>query len=190
MAINPTSEFPGKIDNTDLANYPYGKARNITTPNDGTGTPWVANLLNDLFGFQQAMLNQVGVAPSGTPETIVASQYLSALITLMESRFNQRLSPSAVQNVAIGSGNSREYKRLTYNSGGNITVTLNAPTPDAEGNFGQTVTFDKQGANVDFIPGGGVSPIDVAAGTTLDLTVTGQVATCIALDATTWKFIK
>jgi len=190
MAINPGTEFPGKIDNTDLANYPLGKARNITTPGDGTGTPWVANVLNDIFGLQQKILDFHGVAASGTPETIQSSQYFDALLAMMEIRFNQKLAPDANQNVAIDSSNQREYKRLGYNAGGNITVTLNAPTADAEGNFGQTVTFEKQGADVDFVPGGGVSPIEVAAGTTLDLTVEGQVASAIALDATTWKFIK
>lgn len=79
MAIDPSVEFPGKIDNTAPADYPYGKARNITTPGDGTGTPFVANLLNDLFGMQQALLDLAGLTPSGVPDTVQASQYLEAL---------------------------------------------------------------------------------------------------------------
>lgn len=190
MAIIPSSEFPGKIDNSDLLNYPYGKARNITTPGDGTGTPWVANLLNDLFGMQQKILDFHSVTPNGVPETIQVSQYFDVLLAMMEIRFNQKLMPSALQNISITSANQREYKDLTYNAGGNITVTLDQPTADAEGNFGQTVTFEKGGADVDFVPGAGVDPIKVATGTTLDLTVAGQVCNVIAIDAVTWKFIK
>lgn len=78
MAINPETQYPGKIS-PSTPDYPYGGARNITIPGDGTGTPWEAALVNDLFGFQQAILIEGVVVPSGTPETAGASQYLEAL---------------------------------------------------------------------------------------------------------------
>lgn len=74
MAINPTTAFPGKIAPAD-ASYPYGKARNITAPGDGTGTPLNATLLNDVWGFFQHLLRRAGIQPSGTPDTAPVSQY-------------------------------------------------------------------------------------------------------------------
>lgn len=78
MAINPETQYPGKIKPAS-ADYPYGEARNITLPGDGTGTPWEAALVNDVLGFQQALLSDAGVVPSGTPDKVGASQYLQAL---------------------------------------------------------------------------------------------------------------
>lgn len=77
MAIIPESQYPGKITPASTA-YPYGQARNITLPGDGTGTPWEAALVNDLFGFQQALLEEAEIVPSGDPETATKSQYLEA----------------------------------------------------------------------------------------------------------------
>lgn len=78
MAINPETQYPGKIAPSS-ANYPYGEARNITVPGDGKGTPWEAAIVNDLLGFQQAMLSAANVVPSGDPDTAPLSQYLEAL---------------------------------------------------------------------------------------------------------------
>jgi hypothetical protein len=81
MAINPSvhGAFTGKIDTTDPTGYPYGKAQNITAPGDGTGTPWVEDGINDIFGFQQALLDAGSVTPSGTADKVGASDYLDAL---------------------------------------------------------------------------------------------------------------
>lgn len=78
MAINPESLYPGKIA-PSTADYPYGAARNITTPGDGTGTPWEAALVNDIFGLQQSLLSDAAIVPTGTPEKVGASQYLDAM---------------------------------------------------------------------------------------------------------------
>ena len=78
MAINPETEFVGKINPSD-AEYPYGKARDITNPGDGTGTNWKANYINDDFGWKQALLQKAGLTPSGSPDTALESQYLQAM---------------------------------------------------------------------------------------------------------------
>lgn len=85
MAIIPEIKYAGKITPASAA-YPYGEARNITTPGDGTGTPWEAALVNDLFGWQQALLSLSGITPSGNPDMVGASQYLAALFTLLAPR--------------------------------------------------------------------------------------------------------
>lgn len=85
MAINPESQYPGKIT-PSTPSYPYGSARNVTVPGDGTGTPWEAALVNDFFGFQQALLARANIVPSGTPDNATASQYLDALLDVVGTR--------------------------------------------------------------------------------------------------------
>ncbi len=78
MAINLETQYPGKVAPSSPS-YPFGAARNITTPGDGTGTPWEAALANDNIGFQQALLSAANIVPSGSPDNASASQYLQAL---------------------------------------------------------------------------------------------------------------
>jgi hypothetical protein len=79
MALNPAAKYPGQINTGDPAGYPYGRARNETTPGDRNGTPWEEAHVSDLWGFEQAMLSAAGIVPSGTPDKVGASQYLEAL---------------------------------------------------------------------------------------------------------------
>lgn len=81
MAINPETQYPGKIA-PSTPGYPYGAARNVTIPGDGTGTPWESALVNDMFGFQQALLSRASVVPSGTPDNALISEYLKSLLSL------------------------------------------------------------------------------------------------------------
>lgn len=81
MAINPETQYPGKIDAASV-DYPHGRARNVTNPSDGTGTPLEKAWLNDLFGLQQALLTEAGITPSGAPDTARNSQYLDAMRAL------------------------------------------------------------------------------------------------------------
>jgi hypothetical protein len=85
VAIIPETQYAGKITPAS-AEYPYGQARNITLPGDGSGTPWEAALVNDIFGFQQALLDEAGITPSGDPETATESQYLESLRKLFSER--------------------------------------------------------------------------------------------------------
>jgi len=100
MAINPTNEFVGKIA-SDPTNYPYGKAKNVTSTGDGTGTPWVASLLNDIFGFQQSLLKAAGITPSGTPDKFGTSEYLQSVIALASGRAMRYDDTGAVNAVVL-----------------------------------------------------------------------------------------
>lgn len=87
MANNPSTlpDYNGQINAPD-AEYPYGSARDDVTPGDLTGTPRVAAELKDLQGFQQALLTEAGVIPSGTPDKVGDSQYLEALVAILKAR--------------------------------------------------------------------------------------------------------
>lgn len=83
MAIIPKSKYPAQVEVSDVG-YPFGKARNVGVPGDGSGTPWEADLANDVFGFQQALLVAGGVSPSNAPDKVGASQYLTAMKSVIK----------------------------------------------------------------------------------------------------------
>lgn len=78
MAINQSTTYPTKTNapNTD---YPYGSARNVTVPSDGTGYPWESSQINDWIGFFQHMLSYASVVPSNNPDKVGTSQHHDAL---------------------------------------------------------------------------------------------------------------
>ncbi len=77
MSIKPVDQFPGKVAPATPDN-PFGTARNITIPGDGTGTPWESSILKDEWGFQHAMLLNAGMEPNGTPDSAENSQLFEA----------------------------------------------------------------------------------------------------------------
>jgi len=79
MALDPSDTYGAQVDTSDPTGYPLGKARNITVPGDGTGTPLEKAWVNDIWGLQQALLDEAGITPSGTPDKVGASQYVEAL---------------------------------------------------------------------------------------------------------------
>ena len=76
------STYPGQTAGTN-ANYPNGQARNVTVSGDGTGTPWEQQLLNDILGFMNAVVDEAGITVSGSPDTALASDVLDGLKALL-----------------------------------------------------------------------------------------------------------
>jgi len=81
MAISPIVEYPSNMDPVSTP-WPYGEPRNVSAPGAGDGTPWETDTMKDIMGFQQALLSEAGITPSGTAETATASQYLEAITAL------------------------------------------------------------------------------------------------------------
>lgn len=101
MAIIPETQYPGKTTPAS-AQYPYGGAQNVTVSGDGTGTPWEAALLNDIFGFQQALLTKASIVPSGSPEDAQTSQYLQALLKLAKGVYTSIANLDADDKLVAG----------------------------------------------------------------------------------------
>ena len=123
MSINLTTRYPGKVAPAST-NYPYGSARNVTTSNDGTGTPWEEAIVNDIVGFQQALLVAADITPSETPDNAVNSQYLQSLYTLFPTVYPSiEEIPDSISNLPNGrvvlvSG----YRSSTLDGGGVFVV--------------------------------------------------------------------
>lgn len=110
MAIILFTQYPGKAIAPD-ANYPQGKARNVTISGDGTGTPWEQELVNDILGLLQAILLEGGITPSGSPDTALASDYLDGL-----KEITNAISTSYVLTAPAG-GDLRTFNPNTASLG-------------------------------------------------------------------------
>lgn len=107
MAIKLSDEFPGQSV-APSSEYPQGSAQNITTPGDGTGTPWIAKIVNDWLGFFQSLLDADDATPSASPDEVGASQYFDALPISIEPADNFRLFnrwlADRIQYIALQGG--------------------------------------------------------------------------------------
>lgn len=78
MALNYRDRYPGQTVDGGTS-YPEGMARDVSVPGDGTGTPWQKDLLNDLWGFLQALTRAAEIEISGEIDTALVSDRLNAL---------------------------------------------------------------------------------------------------------------
>lgn len=85
MALDYAARYPGQVV-ADGA-YPQGKARDISVPAIGDGTPWHSDLTRDYWGFLQALLKDGFIDPSQTPDSADVSQYLEAVNKLVRGDF-------------------------------------------------------------------------------------------------------
>ena len=95
MAINPLLKYVGRITAATL-NYPFGSSKNETSPGAGDGTPYELARADDIFGFQQALLEAAQITPSNNSETALVSEYLQAIVEVASGRaFNYDESGAA-----------------------------------------------------------------------------------------------
>ena len=86
MAINLTTDanFVGR-HTAATPDYPFGSAKDETSPGAGDGSPYILSRANDLFGFMQALLEGADITPSGNADTALVSQYLDAAKIILKS---------------------------------------------------------------------------------------------------------
>lgn len=125
MALKPDTNFAGKINPATSA-YPYGSARNVTTQDDGTGTPFIDLLINDNFGWQQALLDEAGIVPSGSPDSKTTSQYMQAFKKVLA--FSGQLVFNSTADFSTGilaNGVVLSDDEVTYLLDNELTVKTN-----------------------------------------------------------------
>ncbi|RLI34503.1 hypothetical protein DRO66_08705, partial [Candidatus Bathyarchaeota archaeon] len=96
MAKNLLTEYPGKVGGS-TPQYPYGEPRDVITNGDGTGTPWQAELIKDIYGLLQAILTEAGITPSNTADNATNSQYLDGLRDILGQDELLALAPSKAE---------------------------------------------------------------------------------------------
>lgn len=126
MAINPGTLYPGQVVPPNAA-YPLGSAKDVTAPGTGDGTPLRALWVNDLWGFQQAILAEAGFTPSGLAETATVSQYLSGLKKILTGRLIARRVFTANGTYTPTAGTTKVIVTVVGGGGGGGgTFTTNA----------------------------------------------------------------
>ena len=142
MAISAVGRYPTRVEPA-TPDYPFGGAKNALTPRDGTGTPWEKDLLNDIFGLQQALLSESGISPSGTSDTAVNSQYLQAIKSLSGSVYSTISSMNSATNVPVGASATVLEYGPGIESGVLFFRSIAAGTAGAPDNLG--ALFDSTG---------------------------------------------
>lgn len=102
MAVNPSANaiMAGRVTAAS-AEYPYGSSKDESSPGAGDGTPYFLARADDVFGFQQALLNAAGIVPSGNSDTAITSQYLQAVTELIMGRATTVVDNSSIVNAYI-----------------------------------------------------------------------------------------
>lgn len=95
MAINPSTQYPGQVEAPSV-DYPYGGGKNETVVDALDGTPFEKAMLDDIFGFQQSLLSEMGITPSGNSETALVSQYLEAIKLMLANSNNLVINGNGV----------------------------------------------------------------------------------------------
>lgn len=113
MAIDLEDEYPGQVEPASAA-YPFGKPKNQNDPGDNTGFPWEEKVPQELFGFLHAALTEAGIVPSGTPDAANASQYLTALKTILRTRLGDVSRVKQLSRASINPPGSTELLRLRF----------------------------------------------------------------------------
>lgn len=149
MALDPSAEYPGQITTGDPG-YPYGKAQNETVENDGTGTPLEAALVNDIFGFQQALLSAGGVTPSGNPDEVGASDYLTALRASVRVPITPAQITSNQDNYAPTGWSEATFVRVSSDA----TRSINGLDATAKVKRKTLVNVGVNGINLSHLAGG------------------------------------
>lgn len=150
MALDYKKRYPDRTDSPS-ADYPFGRARDVSSPGAGDGTPWQQDLVNDLFGFLQGLLSEAGVTPSESPDTAQVSQYLDAVkavvggdanLNLFSESYSERSvsGPITVDPADDGhtvrlvlTGDTSMTLDTTFPSGRSVPLTIIAEQDDVGG---------------------------------------------------------
>ena len=102
MALQRDTLYAGRFDTATSA-HPQGAFKNRTTSTSQDGSYLEKQWLNDWDGFFGSLLSSTGLTPNGNVDAVGASQYYTALSTLIAANFNRTILTSPV-------GTSRNLK--------------------------------------------------------------------------------
>jgi len=142
---------------TDGVDFPNTKAVNRSAPGLKDGTEYIEALVNDWWGFFQAVLNQAGMTPNDVPESYLNSQILDAILLLVGGSvpkgFISGGSPSLVSGAELNftSISARDETNTSNITGTAFSKTIAKPFVIGTGNAGMvegaTNAFNIAGAD-------------------------------------------
>lgn len=121
----PIDAYPEQIEPATTEEFPHGKARNDIVENDKKGTPFVDSLINENWGFFQALVKEADITPSGNVETALESDLLNALKIVIAAAIPEASDGFETGDTIESSGSSasliaRGFLELTE-AGGSFT---------------------------------------------------------------------
>jgi hypothetical protein len=132
--------------------WPYGEPKNVVTPGDSTGTPWIVETAKDIMGFQQALLIRSGITPTGTPETADSSQYYDALTTLFSRTVSTTTAIKTSKLPNVAGVQTAGFLAVSDGGGALWESTGGTGTPGTD-DFAAGKIYDADGKEFAIIPG-------------------------------------
>lgn len=178
MALGPVAEFGSRATAADSA-YPLGSSKNETSPGANDGTPYNKRRADDLFGFQQALLDSASVTANDQPDSVDNPQYLQSLYRIQQRKnlilnggmwFSQEFG-SAVSVAAASSFAGANYlidNYLANGDGGSNPITAT---------WGGLITPDGRRSNELVLNGNQSDNTDLFFHTLVEELVGGQTVT-------------
>lgn len=95
MALQRDTKYPGRFTTATTA-HPQGPFKNRTSSTSQDGSYLEKDWLNDWDGFFGSLLSNAGLTPDGNVDAVGASQYYTALSTILSTNFNRTLLTTPV----------------------------------------------------------------------------------------------
>ena len=158
MALKIFEKFDPRANPAD-GNYPTGSIKNESVPGANDGTPLDAEWGNDYVGADAALFDETGVTPSGSPDTVVTSDRLTALKLLHTKNQNllyqfDSVGEMQISTIAFAVGKALSTGGIEWEVTDNVTSF-----PLGGGKYAQRKTigsvFDfglPMGGGVDVVP--------------------------------------
>jgi hypothetical protein len=97
-------------DYADIANttgaFPNVESQNATGPGETDGTPIIKDVIDDLWGARQALMDAAGLYPNDISESVGNSQFLDALDFIAKKRVSDLQIRNWERNASAHSGDS------------------------------------------------------------------------------------
>lgn len=84
MALKLNERYPGRF-NSPTVQYPQGSFKNRTAPGAKDGSYLEQDWANDVLAFLSSLLSGASITPNGNVDTVGASQYYTALQSIIGS---------------------------------------------------------------------------------------------------------
>ena len=139
-------KIPGNLPDTTAASTerPFGAIKDVSAPGAGDGTPVREDWQNDLFYAFLATMNDVGISPDDSDESVEAGTGTSQFLAAMRVFVSQYATPGINQSQADISAGSQSTSLTAFEAGGGSEkedgYTVRVRWTGGDGSFNHTIT--------------------------------------------------